>query len=152
MWMQRRVCVTSARRQEKSDKFSARSRCAHLITNLKRCHIYHYLNQRFSTISRPRAKFIFVYRLAGRNLLKLHDIYLQCYKLTVTNKFIYHSTVFFQKISHSWDIWSWLCFNDLTISSLISVTDIRMHPSKCSSVRRIQILDLTVFIKLNDCS
>jgi hypothetical protein len=41
-----------------------------------------------------------------------------------------------------------LLSNDLTAGSIIAI---HMHPSKCSSVRRVLVLDLTFFIKLNSC-
>jgi hypothetical protein len=44
------------------------------------------------------------------------------------------------------------CLSSLPISSLISVAAIRMHPSKCSSLRRVLVLDLTIFVKFNSCS
>jgi hypothetical protein len=37
------------------------------------------------------------------------------------------------------------------MSGLISVAVINMHPSKCSSVRHILVLDLMFFMKLNSC-
>jgi hypothetical protein len=44
------------------------------------------------------------------------------------------------------------CLSNLSISVLISGTAIRMHPTKCSAVKRILILHVTLFIKLNSCS
>jgi hypothetical protein len=46
------------------------------------------------------------------------------------------------------------CFRLISLSmcGLIFSAVIRMHPSKCLSVRRVLVLDLSFFIKLNSCS
>jgi hypothetical protein len=43
-----------------------------------------------------------------------------------------------------------LLLNIRLIADLISVAT-RMHPAKCSSVRRVVVFDLTCFIKLSCC-
>jgi hypothetical protein len=56
-----------------------------------------------------------------------------------------YPTIFFNKICHYWGTWHWLCY--LSIIGFISVA-ILLHNSKCSPVRCLLFLDLTVFINL----
>jgi hypothetical protein len=91
------------------------------------------------TLSQTWTTFALSYGFAGRkvineeNLLKRHGNLLKM-------------------LLHQWDILccSYVSYN--SISGLISAVAIHMHPCKRSSVRRVLVLDLTLFMKMNSCS
>jgi hypothetical protein len=59
---------------------------------------------------------------------------------------------FIQQSSHWWGTQNCFCLINLSTSGLISVVAVAMRTSNCSSLRRVLVIDLTSFNKLNGCS
>lgn len=81
--------------------------------------------------------------------LNFTAIYYKCNFRTVYKKVHIGQSliVFFIKISHYLNILR-SCLSNVPILRLISLSEIRMHQSKRSSVRRVLVVNLTSFIML----
>jgi hypothetical protein len=70
------------------------------------------------------------------------------YWLSVINRLTYNSVIFFNKISHFWDIWHCFYLSSVSKPGLISAVVIRMRSSKCLLARLVLVLGLRSFTKL----